>query len=104
MNRGEVYWIEFGPGEVQKLRPAVVLTSDQALPHLNRVQVVPLTSNIVRVFAGEVLVSLGGGESKALATQITTVSKERLRGRLGVLSAGDLARVESAVKVILQLR
>jgi mRNA interferase MazF len=107
MNRGEVYWVEFGPGvggEIQKLRPAIIVTSSRALPHLNRLQVVPTTSNVTRVFAGESLVTVGGRQSKALATQVTTVSKERVRNLIGSLSAGDIARVESALKVILDLR
>ncbi len=107
MNRGDVYWVEFGPGqggEIQKRRPAIIVTSDRALPHLNRLEVIPLTSNTSRLFAGEAIVSVDGRESKALATQLTTIAKERLRDQLGALSAGDLARVESAVKVILDLR
>lgn len=107
MNRGEVYWVEFGPGqggEISKLRPAIIVTSDRAGRHLNRLQVVPLTSNVDRLFAGEAVVTVDGRQSKALATQLTTAAKERFRNRLGMLSAGDLARVESAVKVILELR
>jgi mRNA interferase MazF len=106
MSRGDVYWVDFGPslgGEITKTRPAIVLTTDRAARHLNRLQVVPLTSNTDRVFAGETLVSINGRMSKALATQLTTVSKQRIREQAGSLSAGDLALVESAVKTLLEL-
>ena len=71
MNRGEVFWIEFGEdrgGVIQKPRPAIIMTSDTAIPHLNRVQVVPLTTNVRRVYPGEAIVTLNGNKRKAMAT------------------------------------
>jgi mRNA interferase MazF len=41
--RGEVWWVAFDPslgGEIQKTRPAVVVSNDPANRALNRVQVV----------------------------------------------------------------
>jgi mRNA interferase MazF len=58
MNRGEVYWVEFGPtigGEIQKRRPAIIVSNDVSNRVLNRVQVVPLTSAVSRVSRGEAL-------------------------------------------------
>lgn len=81
MNRGEVYWIEFGPGEVQKLRPAVVLTSDQALPHLNRVHVelafdcAPGDWNVVAGERSDVFVMCSSPIEAAAAIERTCLSR-----------------------------
>lgn len=106
MRRGEVWWVDFEPargGEIRKKRPAVIISIDASNAALNRVQVVPLTSSTSRIYPCEALVSVQGKPSKALADRLTTAAKERFSGRLGVLSASDLAGVERAVRTQLGL-
>ena len=90
-------------GEIGKKRPVVIVSNDAANRHLNRVQVVPLTSRIDRVYPSEAVVRLKRRRSKAMADQITTVSKQRLMDRAGRLSGSDMNKVESAVMLQLGL-
>lgn len=104
IDRGAVYWVNFDPSlgeEIKKTRPAIVLSNNSANQYLNRVQVVPITSNTDRLYPGEAFVSLNGEKRKAMADQLSTVSKQRFGKRIGTLNKEDLSKVEAAV--LLQL-
>ena len=106
MNRGEVWWVNFDPslgGEIRKVRPAVIVSTDAANRILNRVQVVPITSNVSRLYPCEAYVMLKGEQRKAMADQIATVSKQRLKSLMGRLSREDMVAVEKAIQVQLGL-
>lgn len=97
-----MYWVRFDPaegGEIQKTRPAVVVSVDTFNAVSNRVQVVPLTSSKPDdVSPHQARVLLKGEPHRALADQIMTVANERVGLFMGHLSDDDMIAVENAIR------
>jgi mRNA interferase MazF len=105
MQRGDVFLVNLDPvvgSEVGKTRPAVVLQNDLANRSSPTVTVIPITSQIGRVFPFQVLIPAGEGgldrPSKALCEQIRTLSRSRLIQRLGQLSEERLDVIREALQ------
>lgn len=106
MKRGEVWWVNFDPsigGEVRKKRPAVIISNNAANQFLNRVQVVPLTGSVGKLYPSESYITLRGKKTKAMADQLTIVSKKRLINQAGSVSKTELEGIERAIMVQLDL-
>ncbi|MFC1744917.1 type II toxin-antitoxin system PemK/MazF family toxin [Candidatus Riflebacteria bacterium] len=102
MKRGDIWLINFDPsigGEIKKTRPAIIVSNDYSNQYINRLQVIPTTSNTDKIYPCECIVSIKRKKSKAMADQIMTVSKLRLIKRLGKLKPGELVSLEKAIKV-----
>jgi mRNA interferase MazF len=115
MRRGEVRLTDLDPArasEADKRRPAILVSNDHAnatAARLGRgvVTVVPITSNVARVFPFQVLLAaeLSGlrTDSKAQCEQVRAVSVSRLGTVLGRLPAPVMRQVDAALRLHLQL-
>jgi mRNA interferase MazF len=106
IKRGDVWWVSFDPslgGEIRKTRPAVIVSNNAANAVLNRVVVVPITSQTAKLYPGEAIVTIAGRPAKAMADQIAAASKQRLRTRVAALTPKDLQSVEDAILVHLAI-
>lgn len=107
MKRGEVWWVDFEPAlgtEVRKTRPAVIVSNDASNAAMRRVQVVPVTGNTEKLYVFESPVTIKGKPGKAMADQVMTADKRRLKRRIGKVSAPEMLGIERALRIQLGLR
>lgn len=89
VKRGEVYWVNLDPtigSEIQKTRPALIISPDDMNAALPRVIIAPLTS------AGQPLgcrpeIEFKGKSARILLDQLRSVDKRRLGIRMGKIDA-----------------
>lgn len=115
MRRGDIVSVDFDPAqgsEANKTRLAVVVSNDAANDTATRlgrgiVTVVPVTSNITRVYPFQVLLPAHQTglpqDSKAQAEQVRSVSVGRVGGHLGQLPAALVTELDRALRVHLSL-
>lgn len=99
----EIYWVGLDPtigSEINKTRPAVVLSPDESNKHLNTVLVAPLTSTI-RNFPMRVNILLNEQKGQVALDQIRSVDKSRLLGLLGILSKKEIRELKNILKIYL---
>lgn len=90
-------------GEIQKLRPAVVLTADGLNRGRRTVVVVPLSTGPAPRPPIVVATPSAGAGSVAVCDQLRAVDKGRLTRQAGHLTAMDLRAVEAGVRAVLAL-
>ena len=115
MLRGEIRLTDLDPAraaEADKRRPAIIVSNDRATATAARlgrgvVTVVPITSNISRVFPFQVLLPADDVgirvDSKARAEQVRSVSIERIGPVIGRLPTHLICKLDDALRLHLQL-
>lgn len=94
-SRGEVFLIELDPTrgrEIRKTRPCVVVSPDELNHNLGTVIVAPMTT-AGQAYPFRVPCTFAGKRGRVVLEQLRTVDRERLRKRLGAISAGTLTDV-----------
>jgi mRNA interferase MazF len=111
MKRGEIYYADLDPtvgSETAKRRPVLIVSNNSNNRAGTTVSIVPLTSNVSRVYPFEVLFEPEDSglpkRSKAQVQQIRTISKQRFISDVqGILSQQKLTEIDAALKLHLGL-
>lgn len=115
MRRSEIRLVDLDTGrggESNKRRPAVLVSSDRANTMAQRlgrgvVTVVPVTSNVERVYAFQVFLPAEETglpvDSKAQAEQVRSVAVERVGNAVGRVPSRLMAALDDALRLHLQL-
>ncbi|MDX2074454.1 MAG: type II toxin-antitoxin system PemK/MazF family toxin [Alphaproteobacteria bacterium] len=106
MKRGEVWWVAFDPAhgsEIQKTRPAVIVSNNASNRVLNRCQVVPISSRVQRLYTSESQVFIMKKFGKAMADQMRTVDKSRIKNYITTLTSDEMDGIDEIIKFQLGL-
>lgn len=115
MQRGDIHLADLNPArgsEADKRRPVVVVSNDGANSTAARLErgvvtVVPITSNVARVYPFQVVLPAAEVglhvDSKAQAEQVRSIAVQRLGTRLGRLSPRLSRALDDALRLHLSL-
>ncbi len=107
--RGDVWLVTLDPTvghEVQKTRPAVVVTSDLYNRENWVLIVVPLTSHPTAEYDQVLVLPPEGGltsPSVTLPDQLRAVDRSRLARKLGRLKPASMSKLDKSLRIVLDL-
>jgi len=108
--RGEIWLTDFDPSigaEIQKTRPALIISNDVANTKASKVTVVPLTSNIRNMAIVVILepTKENGLEKPSLirVPDICTFDKVRLKKKIGTIGKSRMEEVDKKLRLHLGL-
>ncbi len=106
--KGEIHLVNLDPtigAEIQKLRPAVVVSNNVLNDNSPVVVVCPITDSTGKKSPIHIVLPKNEGglkkESVAHCGQLRTVDKSRLYEKLGNLSSKKMSEIETGIKYVL---
>lgn len=106
MRRGEVWWVNFDPSEgmeIQKCRPAVILTVNALNRARGTVVVVPLSTSAKPRPPIVIPLPSAGKTSVAVCDQLCAADKRRFGRKICDLSSEDMTLLNESLKAVLGL-
>ena len=110
MKRGDIYLVDFEPSvgaEIRKIRPAVIISCDEANKYLKTITVIPFSSKVEKIYPFDVFVSKQESgldtDSKLKIPQMRAVDKGRLKRYIGALPEEMIEETEKAIKLHLAI-
>lgn len=100
VNQYEIYWVNLNPtvgSEINKPRPAVVISPNESNMYLKTVLIVPVTST-KRNFPMRVDVALNGKKGQVALDQIRCIDKSRIQNLAGKLTQKEVNNIKKKLK------
>ncbi|MEG3989928.1 type II toxin-antitoxin system PemK/MazF family toxin [Microcoleus sp. S28C3] len=111
MKRGKSFYANLSPAvgsEMDKRRPILIVSNDPNNRAANTVTILPITSNVTRIYPFEVLLNPEDSglskPSKVQAQQVRTISQQRINSdAVGSITEEIMQLVDAAIKLHLDL-
>lgn len=104
--RGEIYWVNLDPtlgSEINKARPALIISNNTGNELSRRVIVAPITSSTKLPYPFEVKIEINKRPCKILFDQIRAIDKMRIGKLLTTLESNLIYEIEDALRIVLDL-
>ncbi len=98
--RYEIYFADLNPtigGELQKIRPVVIVSQNEMNRYLNTVVVCPLTSKLHPLWRSRLQITCDGKPAEIAVDQIRSVSKQRLKQKIDKLTSEKASQLKRII-------
>jgi len=111
--RGEVYWVKLplpdvkekeNIRELQGTHPSLVISNDEQNKFSPLITILPLTSQIDKIYPFQVFSKLKGKNGIILVDQIRTIDRIRFGDKIGEIDYDLMDQVERALHITLALK
>jgi mRNA interferase MazF len=100
IKRYEIYFADLNPtkgGELQKIRPVVIISQDEMNKYLDTIVICPLTSKLHPKWRTRLQIKCAEKKAEIAVDQIRTISKQRLKKKIDKLSANKAAQLRKLI-------
>jgi mRNA interferase MazF len=100
IKRYEIYLADLNPtigSEIKKIRPVVIISQDEMNNYLETVVVCPLTSKLHPLWRTRLQIKCASKNAEIAVDQIRTISKQRLKKKLDMLSDIKAAQLRKLI-------
>ncbi len=100
IKRYDIFFADLNPttgSEIKKVRPVVIVSQNEMNKYLETVVVCPLTTKLHPQWKTRFQVRCANKKAEVAVDQIRTVSKQRLRNKIGKLSKISAAQIRKLI-------
>ena len=103
MKQYDIFWVDLNPtlgSEINKVRPAVIISPNEMNDYLNTVMIAPVTSTI-KTYPFRAIFTLQQKKASIALDQIRTIDKMRLQNPIGTLTNHTIHEIKNILKEML---